>query len=112
MEWASQLDAVILTPKLSKSSCLFLVIPPLTTFTRCPVSDSSQRLGRAKIVGPRHPRALDVLAAAMAEAGRNEDAIDIARRAIELASAQGRATLVDDVRRRLAMYEANQPYRQ
>jgi Flp pilus assembly protein TadD len=57
-----------------------------------------------------NPQYLDTLAAAYAEAGRFADAGRVARQAIGLAGndAETAATL----RRRLALYEAERPYRE
>lgn len=56
------------------------------------------------------PLWLDTLSAAYAEAGRYEDAVRTARRAIELAEAAGRPTLAAEIRKRLALYEEGKPY--
>ena len=57
------------------------------------------------------PRVLDLLAAAFAEAGRFPDAVETARRAFELATAQGDTKLANDLQARLALYRANTPLR-
>jgi tetratricopeptide (TPR) repeat protein len=59
----------------------------------------------------RNPAVLDALAAAYAEAGRFEDAAATARRAVEQADAQGAKEFAAEIRRRLGLYEAGQPYR-
>jgi Flp pilus assembly protein TadD len=58
------------------------------------------------------PDVLDTLAAAYAEAGRFEDAARTARRAVEVARQAGRDSLAEDVRSRLALYEASKPFRE
>lgn len=66
-----------------------------------------------QVVGERGgPQALDVLAAALAEAGRFDDAADTARRAAQLAAAQGLAPFAEQIRLRLGAYEAGRPHRQ
>ncbi|MHC4414814.1 MAG: fused MFS/spermidine synthase [Planctomycetota bacterium] len=70
------------------------------------------QLAEQIVRGRSDPQALDVLAAALAEAGRFGDAADTARRAAELAAAQGLGPFAEQVRRRLAAYEAGRPYRQ
>ncbi len=60
----------------------------------------------------RDPLALDALAAGRAETGRFAEAASTAREALALARAQGRNRLADDLRGRLALYEAGQPFRQ
>ena len=54
--------------------------------------------------------ALDVLAAAYAEAGRFSDAIRIAQKAVELAGAAGQQELAQQVQERLKLYQAGQPF--
>ena len=65
-----------------------------------------------KVTGDRLPEALDVLAAAYAEAGRFDDATATARRARELATAAGGTALAAEIGQRLALYEVAKPYRQ
>ena len=55
---------------------------------------------------------LDTLAAAYAESGQFEDAVQTARRAVELAPGAGDQNLAIAIRGRLAMYEAGRPYHQ
>jgi tetratricopeptide (TPR) repeat protein len=63
--------------------------------------------------GGRLPEALDVLAAAYAEAGRFSDAVETARRALSLAQARpGGGELAGRLAARLTLYEAGQPYRE
>jgi len=53
---------------------------------------------------------LDTLGAAYAEAGRFEDAVRVARQAVELATAARNAAQAEKYRRRLTLYEWKQPY--
>lgn len=62
--------------------------------------------------GYRIPEPLDVLAAAYAEAGDFDRAVEAARRAHELAVSARRIELADRIRSRLAAYEAGEPYRE
>lgn len=55
---------------------------------------------------------LDTLAIAYAAASRFEQAIETAKRAIELAKAGGKKDLAEEIQKRLELYEAGQPYRQ
>jgi tetratricopeptide (TPR) repeat protein len=64
-----------------------------------------------QVSGGRNPIYLDTLAAAYAEAGRFPDAIATARQALELATQQHRARLVEALNTRIKLYEARQPYR-
>jgi len=70
------------------------------------------RLGRRVAKESDHPQVLDVLAAALAEAGQYDEAVEVARRAAEAALSQGHAGLADQVHERLTAYEAGRPYRQ
>jgi tetratricopeptide (TPR) repeat protein len=58
------------------------------------------------------PMMLDALAAAYAEAGRFDEAVATAQRAIDLAQTLGRTDLAGDIRWRLAFYKSRQPLRQ
>ena len=58
------------------------------------------------------PQSLDVLAAALAEAGRFAEAVASARRAVEAAEAAGDDELAALIGGRLALYRDGQPYRQ
>lgn len=59
----------------------------------------------------REPGAMDTLAAAYAELGQFDQAIEMAKKALELARAAGNQRLVEGLERRLKLYEAGQPYR-
>ena len=65
-----------------------------------------------QLCGSRRPDVLDVLAAAYAEAGRFPEAVTTARKALELTRQQNQGALADALRVRLALYEAEKPYRQ
>jgi tetratricopeptide (TPR) repeat protein len=58
------------------------------------------------------PSILDTLAAAYAEAGRFPEAVQTARRALELAKLQHNKTLAKSVTARIRLYEAATPYRE
>lgn len=62
-------------------------------------------------LGPK-PRVLDVLAAAYAEVGRFDEAIDTARRALESAGASGQGRTLARIRAHLASYERHEPWRE
>jgi tetratricopeptide (TPR) repeat protein len=57
------------------------------------------------------PELLDVEAAAMAAAGRFDDAVRTANQAIELAAAGGKSQLVADFQKRVELYKAGKPFR-
>ncbi|MBI1854245.1 MAG: tetratricopeptide repeat protein [Planctomycetes bacterium] len=60
----------------------------------------------------QNPRAMEVLAAAQAEAGRFAQAAQSIRRAIELVQPQGNSVWLDHLRQENAAYERNQPWRE
>lgn len=60
----------------------------------------------------RNVALIDTLAAAYAEAGRFSDAVETAQKAIQIADESGQADAVDDMRKKLALYQAGQPYHQ
>ena len=70
----------------------------------------AERLQRDVRVGD--PRDLDTLAAAYAEEGRFEDAVRAAARAVDLAISRGDEGLGEEIRGRLASYEAGKAYRE
>ncbi len=72
------------------------------------------RLARQVVaaVGERDPGALDVLAAALAETGRFEEAERIAARAVEVARSAKHAPLANEIEQRRLLYARGQPYRQ
>jgi tetratricopeptide (TPR) repeat protein len=65
----------------------------------------------AALTSRRDISALDALAAAYASAGRYEDAVATARAAIDLAVAGGLPAVVTQLRQRMDLYQARQPYR-
>jgi len=62
------------------------------------------------IIKDQQAGALDVLAAAYAEAGRFSDAIRVAQNAIGLAGAAGQQELARQIQERLKLYQAGQPF--
>ena len=69
------------------------------------------RLARAQAAAGT-ARALDVLAAACAEAGLFDEAVATARRAIEAAEPAGGKPSAAEIRDRLKLYESRPPYRE
>jgi len=63
------------------------------------------------LAGDRQPALLDTLAAAYAETGQFPEAVETARRALEMAIGQGDQRLVDGLRARIELYEARTPFR-
>lgn len=63
------------------------------------------------LTGSRDPRVNATLAAAYAETSRFSDALTIAQRAVELATAQGETKLADSFRKHIEVYRTNSPIR-
>ena len=64
-----------------------------------------------KITHYERPETLDTLAAAYAAAGRFDEAVKIAEKAVELAVlSEDTITRPDDIRRRLRLYRERKPY--
>jgi tetratricopeptide (TPR) repeat protein len=64
-----------------------------------------------KLAGDQEPALLDTLAAAYAEAGRFPEAVETARRALDLAVGHQDQRLAEGLRARIALYEARTPFR-
>jgi tetratricopeptide (TPR) repeat protein len=84
----------------------------------CP--DNSLRNGKKAVAlaeqaglisGAESPQLLDTLAAAYAEAGRFPEAIETARRALNLSAVQNNKPLAEVIQTRLKLYEAGSPFR-
>jgi len=58
------------------------------------------------------PEILDTLAAAYAEAGRFPKAIETARQALDLSTAQNNKPLAEVIQNQILLFEANSPYRE
>lgn len=63
-------------------------------------------------IGEANPVFLDTLAAAYAESGQFEIAVETARRAISLARGNGQNDLAERIEKRLLLYQQHQPYHQ
>jgi Flp pilus assembly protein TadD len=64
------------------------------------------------LAGRTDPGSLDTLAAAYAEAGRFQEAVTTAQSAVELSARVGKTELAAAIRQRVALYQANRPYRE
>ncbi len=62
------------------------------------------------LAGIESPQLLDTLAAAYAEAGRYHDAVETAKRALNLTATQNNQPLAEAIQTRLNLYEANSPF--
>ncbi len=65
-----------------------------------------------KLQNYSHPLSLDALAAAYAEAGRFDEAVATAQKALNLALEHGPKELVPDLKERLHLFQAGHPYRE
>ena len=65
-----------------------------------------------QLSGEREPAILGTLAAAYAEADHFPEAVQTARKALKLATQENDSALADDLRARIALYEAGNPFRQ
>jgi tetratricopeptide (TPR) repeat protein len=63
-----------------------------------------------QLAGNGNPDFLDTLAIAYADAGRFPEAVETARRALQLAEAQSSASLADAIRSQLELYQAGKPF--
>jgi tetratricopeptide (TPR) repeat protein len=59
----------------------------------------------------KSPAFCDTLAAAYAEAGRFSEAVETARKALDLATQQQEQAMVGSIQKRIALYEAKTPFR-
>ncbi len=69
------------------------------------LTQQAERLG-----GGESPQILDTLAAAYAEAGRYPEAVETAKRALNLTATQNNKPLAEAIQARLKLYEAGSPY--
>ena len=76
-------------------------------------AEAVELAGRAvRLSNGREPAILGTLAAAYAETGRFPEAVQTARKALELAVQQNNRPLTDVLPARIALYEAGKPFRQ
>jgi Flp pilus assembly protein TadD len=64
-----------------------------------------------RVAGDGHPVPLDTLAAAYAEVGSFDQAVEVAQRAAQLADSRGQNDLAGQIRERSRLYEKRQPFR-
>ena len=77
------------------------------------LSDAVKYAQRAcSITDYKQAELLDTLAVTYAAAGSFPEAIETAKRAIELAMAAGKKDLAEEIQKRLELYKAGQPYRE
>jgi tetratricopeptide (TPR) repeat protein len=88
----------------------------LATCPEQPLRDGPRALLLAEEIsreaGGKDPRSLDVLAAALAESGQFDRAARTAREALQLCEARGTSESCGEIRVRLELYLADQPYHQ
>lgn len=87
----------------------------LATCSEAAVRNGSDAVALAtracQATGYQDPRVLDTLAAAHAEAGEFDEAVETAQQAIDLAKGRELSALADEISLRLELYRAKQPYR-
>jgi tetratricopeptide (TPR) repeat protein len=64
-----------------------------------------------RLPGGERPEVMDTLGAAYAEAGRFPEAVEIARRALALATKDNLHALAEALKMRISLYQSNTPYR-
>ncbi len=64
----------------------------------------------AQLSDRREPAVLGTLSAAYAEAGRFPEAVETARKALQLATEQGKQPLAESLKAKIPLYEAGTPY--
>jgi protein O-mannosyl-transferase len=88
----------------------------LATNPNASVRNGPEAVGLAQraleLSGQREPAILGTLAAAYAEAGRLSEALQTARKAVELATQQGNQPLAESIKARIPLYEARTPFRE
>jgi tetratricopeptide (TPR) repeat protein len=65
-----------------------------------------------ELTGYKKPDLMDTLAVAYAAAGRFEDAVKTANKAIDIARAGNQEDLANEIQSRMKLYQAGQPYRE
>ena len=65
-----------------------------------------------RLSGDQEPAILGTLAAAFAEAGRFPEAVQTARKALDLATQQNKQTVAKSIRAKIPLYEAGSPFRE
>jgi protein O-mannosyl-transferase len=95
-------------PALNRLAWILATDPDATLRNGPEAVRFAQRL--CEVTGYHQAGALDVLAAAYAEAGRFNDAVATAQKAVGLARAAGQPELVRQIQERLKLYQAGQPF--
>jgi tetratricopeptide (TPR) repeat protein len=105
-------QALVQAPELPELANLMAWVRATSQAARWRNGAEAVRLAESAcaLADPANPNYLDTLAAAYAEAGRFPEAVRTARRALELAD--GGSELAQGLRRRLALYESERPYRE
>jgi tetratricopeptide (TPR) repeat protein len=97
-------------PALSRLAWIFATDRNASLRNGVEAVQSAERL--CEITGYRQADALDALAAAYAEVGRFNDAVQVAQKAVQLANAAGQKDLAGRIQERLKLYQAGSPYRE
>ena len=97
-------------PALGKLAWILATDPNASLRNGTEAVQNAQRL--CEVTSYEQAGALDVLAAAYAEAGRLGDAVQVAQKAVELADAAGQTELAALIQERLKLYQSGHPYRE
>jgi tetratricopeptide (TPR) repeat protein len=96
-------------PLLRQTAWVLATSPQASVRNGAEAVELAERAVRAS--GGRDPAILDALAAAYAEAGRFPEAVQTTHRALALAIEQNLRPLAEGLKARMALYEANTPFR-
>jgi tetratricopeptide (TPR) repeat protein len=97
-------------PLLNQTAWVLATCPKASVRNGSEALELAQR--EAQLSGGRDPAILDTLAAAFAEVGRFPEAVQTTRRALDLATQQNKQPLAAVLKARIALYEANTPFRE
>jgi tetratricopeptide (TPR) repeat protein len=97
-------------PLLNQTAWVLATCPKASVRNGSEAVELAQR--EAQLSGGQDPAIRDTLAAAFAEVGRFPEAVQTARQALALATQQNKQSLAVDLKARIALYEANTPFRE
>ncbi len=87
----------------------------LATNPNASIRNGTEAVGLAqravRLSDGKEPAVLGTLAAAYAEAGRFSEAVQTARKALDLATEQNKQSLAESLKAKMALYEAGTPFR-
>jgi len=97
-------------PLLNQTAWVLATCPKASVRNGSEAVELAQR--EAQLSGGQDPAVLDTLAAAFAEVGRFSEAVQTIRQALALATQQNKQPLATLLKARIALYEANTPFRE